>query len=157
MISFLTSQETLEKQVGRSLNERCVLFHRQFSLMKISTWKLAQIYKQHGIKKKVIKHTKLRTPRQETRMKQQVTVIAVELQELIDQRYTIIYLDEVMFTTRTVLSREYSNKNQNIQIDYKDINTDTTAVIAAISFETGVDLCISHKKSVNIPKYLDYI
>jgi hypothetical protein len=50
----------------------------------------------------------------------------------------VIYLDEVMFTLRSVNTREFSNKYQNIAVDISSINIETTAVIAAISYEHGV-------------------
>lgn len=56
-------------------------------------------------------------------MKKQAVKIAEELTNLISKGYSIIYLDEVMFTNKTVLKTEYARKNENIQVDYKDFNT----------------------------------
>ena len=69
----------------------------------------------------------------------------------------MIYLDEVMFTVRSVNTREFSNKNQNIAVDISSINIKTTAVIAAITYEHGVLLHGCFDRSVNIDKFKFYI
>ena len=69
----------------------------------------------------------------------------------------MIYLDEVMFTLRSVNTREFSNKYQNIAVDISSINIKTTAVIAAITYEHGVLLHGCFDRSVNIDKFKFFI
>jgi transposase len=69
----------------------------------------------------------------------------------------VIYLDEVMFTLRSVNTREFSNKYQNIAVDISSINIKTTAVIAAITYEHGVLLHGCFDRSVNIDKFKFFI
>ena len=69
----------------------------------------------------------------------------------------MIYLDEVMFTLRSVNTREFSNKYQNIAVDISSINIKTTAVIAAITHEHGVLLHGCFERSVNIDKFKFFI
>ena len=69
----------------------------------------------------------------------------------------IIYIDEVMFTQRSVMSTEYSNAYENIQIDHKDFNIKTTAVVAAISSRDGLLLWNNYGKSVDRYKFLDFL
>jgi transposase len=48
-INFLTDAKTLKCWKTNTLQERVVLFHRQFNELKISTFTLRRIYKEHGI------------------------------------------------------------------------------------------------------------
>ena len=62
-IQFLTSQTTLKKQVGLSLEQRAALFHESFPLVKITRSMLQKIYKRHGIKRKAIREVKTLNPK----------------------------------------------------------------------------------------------
>jgi hypothetical protein len=59
---YLLSDETLRSQAQNSLEERCVMFHRQFPEIKLSRAHLGAIYKKHGITRKVIKFVKTLKP-----------------------------------------------------------------------------------------------
>ena len=50
----------------------------------------------------------------------------------------IVFLDEVMFTSKSVLKRAFSNQYTNVLMDMKRNQTKTTAVIAAITHEHGM-------------------
>ena len=76
--------------------------------------------------------------------------------EIADQKL-IIYLDEVMFTIKSVNTSEFSNRNQNIQMDFKGISIKTTAVIAAITSEHGLLYYECFDRSVNVDKFQVYI
>ena len=54
MKKLATSESTLRQQVGKSLEERCVLLHRAKPEIKIKRTTLAAIYKEHGVRKKVV-------------------------------------------------------------------------------------------------------
>ena len=58
-IDYLTSESTLKSWVTRSIQERCVLFHRQFPDKFIKPWRLRFVYKQNLIKQKVINIAKM--------------------------------------------------------------------------------------------------
>ena len=58
-IDYLTSESTLKSWVSRSIQERCVLFHRQFPDKFIKPWRLRFVYKQNLIKQKVINIAKM--------------------------------------------------------------------------------------------------
>jgi transposase len=69
----------------------------------------------------------------------------------------MIYLDEVMFTHRTVMSREYSNLHMNIEMNPQDNDIKTTAVVAAITKEHGMLGFQTYGKSVDIPKFVHFL
>jgi len=54
MIAYLTAQSTLQAWAGMTLKERCVLFHRRYIHKRIGPSTLCRLYRQHGIKRKVI-------------------------------------------------------------------------------------------------------
>ena len=54
-VKHATNESTLRKMAGKSLDERCILLHRDMPDVKIKGKTLSSIYKAHGIKKKVIR------------------------------------------------------------------------------------------------------
>ena len=50
----------------------------------------------------------------------------------------IIFLDEVVFTSKTILGRAYSNKGCNVMIERNKLNQAYFSVIAAISTDNKV-------------------
>ena len=80
-------------------------------------WKLRQIYKQHGVKKKQIKVGKLRTRKVQMRLEGDAAEKNAQLEELEAKGYSILYADETMFTSRQVLKRAYSAKYQNLFLE----------------------------------------
>ena len=60
------------------------------------------------------------------------------MREAIAKNLTIVFLDEVMFTVRTIMNREYSNLGSNIQVNPQDFDIQTTAVVAGITKEHGM-------------------
>ena len=110
-----------------------------------------------GVKRKVIKNTKLLTPKYEEKLMPQIDELRLNLRQAIDAKKSIIYLDEVMFTNSSILKVEYSAKYTNIEVDYKRFNLKTTAVIAAISKEDGLTLFKCYDKSIDREKYIDFI
>ena len=51
--------------------------------------------------------------------------------------YRVIYLDETMFTRKTVLLEEWTLPKQNFRVDQDRLNEPTLAMISAISKENG--------------------
>lgn len=60
--SFLLSDETLMQWAHKSLDERCILFHRKFPEVKISPSYLSILYRKHGISRKRIVFVKKQKP-----------------------------------------------------------------------------------------------
>ena len=76
------------------------------------------------------------------------------MREAIAKKMTIVFIDEVMFTTRAIMTREYSNRGSNIEVNPQDFNIKTTAVIAAISEEHGILSSECYDRSVNTDKFI---
>ena len=57
-IQFLVSQDTLARWAAKTLDERVVLFHRQFGEVMISRVTLLKIYARHKISRKSFRYVK---------------------------------------------------------------------------------------------------
>ena len=65
-----------------------------------------------------------------------------QLLDLLDQvkgeGRTLIYLDEIMFTKRSVCLLEYSHKNTNLTVDQEEVYIGYRAAIATMTAERGI-------------------
>lgn len=136
---------------------RAQLFNSSHSTANISSNKLYQIYRANGITRKKIRQTKLLNAKKQQQTDSFLQQVYAQLRHYVDSGTLVIYLDEVMFTVRSVNTREFSNKYENIAVDLSKINIKTTAVIAAITYEHGVLLHGCFDRSVNIDKFKFYI
>ena len=73
------------------------------------------------------------------------------------QKRRIIYIDETVFTKRTISSRTYSSKEQNIVIDDGVTGCPSTTVIAAVSREKGVDHIAIQQTQINSKDFIAFI
>ena len=56
----------LSRWAGKSIKERCILFHRHFGNHRINPTLLSKVYRIHKIRSKKIKKVKLINPTKET-------------------------------------------------------------------------------------------
>ena len=63
-----------------------------------------------------------------------------ELKEAKAQKLPTVYLDELVFTKRTMIFREYSNRSQHLHIDEHNFYQKYKSVIATVSAEQGLIL-----------------
>ena len=80
------------------------------------------------------------------RMKRQLTMAK-------NDGFRIVYLDETMFTRKTVAEAELTLPKQNVMIHEAKLNEPTLALLSAISKEKGQEHFRIFEKSVNIPKF----
>ena len=69
----------------------------------------------------------------------------------------IIYLDELYFTNRSLLMKDYSSKNTNLSVDMKEVYQGFRNVIAAMTEENGVDLCTIYDKTIKAEDFVGYL
>ena len=87
-----------------------------------------------------------------------------ELQQrckLIDQvtskGFTIVYLDEVMYTKKTFMDRTWSRVNERQTIDLDKLFHGPIACCVAVSAEKGVEHLMTWPKSVNGERFVDFL
>ena len=122
---------------GFNLSERCVLLHREMPDIKIKRSTLSKIYKDNGIKKKVIKKIKAVPIKSQEYHAQQVQFCKRRVNELKEQNIPIVYLDESCLTTKTMLTHQYMVKNKNIEINEQLMNSECTAFVVALEYDKG--------------------
>ena len=66
----------------------------------------------------------------------------------INNKFRVIMLDEMMVTSRTFPTHEWSSLKQNMKIDVSKTPTNAIAVLAAVSRERGLDLVMQFDFSV---------
>ena len=100
-INFLTSQETLRAWAGLPATERVKLFHRRYPDRRVSPQRLYKIYKDHKIKRKLVKSSKQVDPTNLTRYVEQVNTLRQEVLDAIRAELPIVFQDETYFTKRS--------------------------------------------------------
>ena len=70
-----------------------------------------------------------------------------------DRGFRVVFLDETMVTKSTMPSHEWSASREHFQVDFNQFAGTSTAVLAGVSMERGVDLMMCFDKSVNIVKF----
>ena len=71
--------------------------------------------------------------------------------------YRIVYIDETVFTRKTFSDKEWCLPQQNVTIDQDQLNETTLALLSGISREKGQEHFKIFEKSVNIPKFKQYL
>ena len=77
---------------------------------------LTKIYKLYKVKKKKVKFVKLIDPTKEVEYEEWRQDIQKGITELKQQHYRIIYLDETIFTSKTIQRLAYSPLRTNVRI-----------------------------------------
>jgi hypothetical protein len=117
-INYVLADTTMELWVGLSLKERCRWFKNRFPHAGITPSSLGRLYKQHGIKKKVIcRNKRMPGPEQHKMMEQRADVLA-RLEHANNMDLEIVYVDECCFTKKDIMKREWSNRGQHMNIMY---------------------------------------
>ena len=116
-LDFLLSKDTLNLWAGRTLAERCMLFHRKFPHKRIAVTSLRRLYLTHGIKRKIVRQEKLRPSHIRDNLEESKRKKLAEINAAIAEGRKMLWLDELNFTKRTLQSKEWSSKNTNLSVD----------------------------------------
>ena len=92
---------------------------KRFPDKKLAPKMLSHIYKKHKIRKKKINLTNILGDVEQRKIRFQVPEVREAIQGAIDDGYHVIFVDEMMVTKSTIPSHDWSQKNSQIQIDYK--------------------------------------
>ena len=107
-IEYLKSDDTLLLWSGKTLEQRCVLFHRHFGIHSINLTLLQKFYALHKIRRKHVKFTKDIDPDKESEYEVWRLDLKDKISSLKEEGYKIVYLDEAVFTTKTIKKTDYS-------------------------------------------------
>ena len=118
---------------------------------------LRLVYRKNGIKKKKLcwyKQAKGMTP---AKKRQLLAVVKRGLTRAKNDGYRVIYIDETMFTRKTLPQAEWSLPKENMRVDMTKLDEPTLALLAGISKEKGLEHCQIFPKSVNTDKFFEYL
>ena len=71
--------------------------------------------------------------------------------------YRIVYIDETMFTRKSIPSKEYYPLSKNMTVDQSRLNEPTLAMLSGVSKEKGLETYMIFPFSVNIAKFKEYL
>ena len=105
-ISFLTADNTLERWAGKTLKERCALFHRQFTNKRIAVTTLRRLYLRHKIKRKKVRQQKHLPDNYRANFARRCGHVLEQLKRVKEQGLPVAYADEICFTKLAIQSKE---------------------------------------------------
>ena len=156
-ISYLTDERTLEKWSGKSLSERSALFSAAFPDKRIAVTTLRRLYLRHGIKRKRVVLAKVIPPRHAESYQTWQRIIMKELAEADRTGLPVLFLDETNFTKASLQTREWSCQLSNLSVDQKEVYTGYRSVIATMTAERGIGLCLVHPKAVAAEDFVPFL
>jgi len=71
--------------------------------------------------------------------------------------YRIIYIDETMFTRKTLRNEEWCLPKDNISLPSSRLDEPALAMLAGVSKEKGKEHFMVFPRSVDIPKFREYL
>ena len=140
-----------------SLMDRCKHFLKEFPSAHINPTLLRKIYKEHGIKKKNYRWTKQAKGMTAERHFRELTTMKQQLTKAKNSGYRFIYIDETMFSRKSMPTSEWSLPKKNYELDQAHWNEPVLAWLMGISYEKGREYSQIFRKSVDIPKFKEYL
>ena len=69
----------------------------------------------------------------------------------------VVYLDEINFTKRSVMQRDWSRKDSNLAIDQQEIYIGYRSVIASMTAENGIGCIRIFSQAVTAEDFVDFL
>jgi hypothetical protein len=91
-----------------SLKDRSRNFEKEYPQAHMNPTLLREIYRRHGIRKKKFRWYKVAKDRDDQEMRRDLGRMKRQLTIAKNDGYRIIYLDETMFTRKTVIDSEWT-------------------------------------------------
>ena len=101
-IQWLTASGTLRAQIGISLKDRCPLFLHKFPGSHMNPTLMREVYRRHRIRKKKYRWYKVSKDTDEDSRRRDLARMKRQLTMARNDGFRIVYLDETMFTRKTV-------------------------------------------------------
>ena len=69
----------------------------------------------------------------------------------------IVYIDEILFSKRSIKLREWAKKNSNLTVNQEDVYVGFRSVIAGMTEEHGIGLIKIHEQPCTGEDFRDYL
>ena len=156
-LNFLCSKNTLNAWAHLSLEQRVIMFHRQFPELRITITILRKIYKKNGIKFKFIRRGKKDIDFKDPHYLNLFTDMHRALRTTRHKDIKLFWVDEAMFTFNTFRKRAWAGRGHNITINDADYFIKAQAMVCAISEDGGLEAYHIHEKSVTSSDFSQFI
>jgi transposase len=148
---------TLEQWAGLTMKQKTVLFHRRFTNKRIAVTSLRRLYLKHKIRRKRVRQEKCIPENVRLNYAQRCLSVLQQLDHAHDTEQTVVYLDEVNFTKRSLSVREWSNRNTNLTIDQEDVYTGYRSVISTMTEQGGMLHMRIQSSAVDSDDFIAYL
>ena len=112
------------------------------------------MYKQNSIKRKALRFVKTMRYQEPEERKLLIEAMMASVKQAISRGKRIIFSDEAVFTTATLLDRAYASKKHNVSIKEKLASSPAVAVVAGVSAEVGLEGYYIHPKSIDSDSFI---
>ena len=116
-----------------------------------------EVYRRHGIKKKRYRWYKVDKNATEESRRHDLARMKRQLTMAKNDGFRVVYLDETMFTRKTVADLEWTLPKENVLVHDAKLNEPTLALLSAISKEKGQEHFRIFEKSVDIEKFKEWL
>ena len=123
----------------------------------MNTALLRRVYRTHKIKKKKYRWFKQAKGMTQEVLNQKLATMKRQLTMAKNEGYRMIYLDETMFTRKTVRNEEWTRQGENVQVDLAKLDEPTLAMVCGISLEKGLEHFKIYPKSVKKESFVEYL
>ena len=156
-VQYLTSMHTLERWAGLTMQKRTVYFHRKFTDKRIAVTSLRRLYLRNGIRCKKVRQEKVMPAQTRENFVQKCRSLVEDIEQAKREGRLIVYIDEILFTKRSLKLREWAQKNSNLTVNQEDVYVGFRSVIAAMTEEHGLSLIKIHDEACTGEDFRDYL
>jgi len=156
-INFLLDPCTLEKWAGYTMKQRTIYFHRRFTDKRIAVTTLRRLYLRNGIRCKKVRLEKVMPEQTRNNFVHMTRSLIEDIEQAKQEKRLIVYIDEILFSKRSIRLREWSTKNSNLTVNQPDLYVGFRSVIAAMTEESGIGLIKIHDYACTGEDFRDFL
>ena len=139
------------------MKKRTIMFHRQFTDKRIAVTSLRRLYLRNRVRCKKVRQEKVMPAQTRQNFVQKSRSLVEDIENAKREGRLIIYIDEILFSKRSIKLRDWSKKNSNLTVDQEDVYVGFRSVIAGMTEEHGIGLIKIHEQACTGEDFRDYL
>ena len=104
-----------------------------------------------------MRHEKVLPPALRQKYAEKCSELLAELEWAENEGLTVVFLDEINFTKLSLARTEWSAKNSNLSVDQQEMYQGYRSVIATMTAERGMGLCLIHMQAVDADDFVAFL
>ena len=104
-----------------------------------------------------MRHEKVLPPALRHKYAEKCSELLAELEWAENEGLTVVFLDEINFTKLSLARTEWSAKNSNLSVDQQEMYQGYRSVIATMTAERGMGLCLIHMQAVDANDFVAFL